>query len=66
MVLSTLGHAVSEQCQRHTFNFNNFFEHPRVEIKDSLSNCEVYIPLFLETLLTIWKTFSQYGLIQFR
>ena len=34
----------------------------RIEVRNSMANCEIYFPIFSETMNTILKIFSQHGL----
>ena len=44
------------------FQFHWNCEQLRVEARNSMSNCEIYFPIFSETIHTILKIFPQHGL----
>ena len=46
---STVGHIISEQHWKSAFDFT--------EIVNSMSNCEIYFPIFSENIHTILKIF---------
>ena len=44
------------------FRFHWNCKQLRVEARNSMSNCEIYFPIFSETIHTIVKIFSEHGL----
>ena len=60
MELSTVGHVISERHKYFQFHWN--CKQPRVEARNSMSNCQIYFTLFSETIHTILKIFSKHGL----
>ena len=60
----TVSHVISEWHWKSTFDFN--CKQLLVEARNSMSNYETYFPLFSETVHTVLKIFSQYGLWQLR
>ena len=52
---------IQTRLKKH-FRFNWNFKQLRVEARNSMSNCEIYFPIFSETIHTILKIFSQRGL----
>ena len=61
--LSKVGHLILEGHPKSTFDFIET-EQPRVEARNSMSNCKICFPLFFEIAHTTFRTISQYGLIR--
>ena len=57
-----VGHVISERHWKSTSNFSEIVNKLRVEARSSVANCEIYFPIFSETIHTILKIFSQHGL----
>ena len=58
----TIGHVISERHWKSTFDFSKIVNKLRVEASSTKPNCEIYFPIFSETIHTILKIFSQHGL----
>ena len=58
----TVGHVISERHWKSTFNFSEIVSKLQVEATSSIVNCEIYFPIFSETIHTILKIFLQHSL----
>ena len=47
---------------KSTFDFTEICKQLQVEVRNSMSNCEIYFLIFSENMHKILKIFSQYGL----
>ena len=57
-----VGHVIWELHWKSTFSFSEIVNKLRVEVRSSITNCEIYFPIFSEAMHTILKIFSQDGL----
>ena len=48
------------------FRFKRNFEQLRIEARNSMTNCEIYFPIFFEAIHTISKIFSQHDLRKYK
>ena len=55
-------HVISERHWKSTFDFSGIVNKLRVEARSSIANCEIYFPIFSQTMHTILKIFSRHGL----
>ena len=55
-------HVISERHWKSTFDFREIVKKLRVEVRRSITSCEIYFPVFSETIYAILKIFSQHGL----
>ena len=58
----TVGHVISERHWKSTFDFKEIVNKIWVEARSSIVNCEIYFPIFSETIHTSLKIFSQHDL----
>ena len=59
---STVGHIILRTALERYFRFYWNCKQLRVEARNSMPNCEIYFPIFFETIHTNLKIFSQQGL----
>ena len=51
----TVGHIISERHWKSTFDFSEIYKLRVEEARSSITNCEIYSPIFSETIHTILK-----------